>query len=106
MESHGQAVCFVDVALQRGDTSARCNFQELTEECSENRSAAVLGMGVESCDEPLPGLARLEHGVSDKCALTADSCDFGNWKRSLDRDAQAIRIKLITRAFSVFAQRQ
>ena len=66
----------------------------------------MLGMGVESCDEPLPGLARLEHGVRDKCALTTDGSDLGYLKRSLDRVAQAVRIKLITRAFRVFAQCQ
>lgn len=66
----------------------------------------MIGVGVESCDEPLAGLARLEHGVSDESALTTDGGDLGNRKRSLDRVAQAVRIKLIARAFRVFAQRQ
>ncbi len=66
----------------------------------------MLGMSVESCDEPLTGLARLEHGVCDKRTLTTDDSDLGYWKRGLDRVAQTIRIKLIARAFRVFAQRQ
>ena len=66
----------------------------------------MLGVGIESCDEPLTSLLRLEHRVGDKNTLATHDCDLGDGEQAFNRLAQTLWIERITCALRVFAQRQ